>query len=92
MIKGHMDGLQVLKGGQGKATIYFKKEEMHGALDLNEQDIVIGITENNQVEVSPYDGLKESIMARVDDLITKVREDRKPSLLPAMDGVKDGKI
>jgi hypothetical protein len=41
MIKGHMDGLMVLKGGQGKATVYFTKDMMHGALDLNETDIDI---------------------------------------------------
>lgn len=81
MLKCHMDGLQVLKGGQGKATIYFTKSEMHGALDLNEQDIIIGLPEIEQSEVSPYSGLKESIMARVDDLIAKIKEDCKPQLL-----------
>ena len=49
MIKGHMDGLMVLKGGQGKATVYFTKDMMHGALDLNETDIdILSKSENTQ--------------------------------------------
>jgi hypothetical protein len=39
-----MDGLQVLKGGTAKATVYFDtKDATKNALDLNEQEISIGL-------------------------------------------------
>jgi hypothetical protein len=39
-----MDGLQVLKGGTAKATVYFDtKDATKAALDLNEQEITIGL-------------------------------------------------
>jgi len=81
MLKCRVDGLQVLKGGQGKATIYFSKEAMHGALDLNEQDVVIGLAEVEQVKESPYDVYKHSIMGMVDNLIDTIRAECKPKLL-----------
>ena len=45
-IRCRMDGLQVLKGGTAKATVYFDtKDATKAALDLNEQGIVIGLPE-----------------------------------------------
>ena len=44
-MKGRIDGLQVLKGGKGKGTIYFDKDAMHGALDLNECEVEVTKTE-----------------------------------------------
>ena len=43
-VKCRMDGMMILKGGQGKATVYFDtKDATKSALDLNEQEISIGL-------------------------------------------------
>ena len=42
MIKVRMDGLGILKGGQGKATVYINKTDMPEALALNESVVVMG--------------------------------------------------
>ena len=60
MVKARMDGLQVLKGGLSKATIYFEtKEATKNALDLNEQEIEIGVAKAFTPDVS--EGSPETI-------------------------------
>ena len=51
-IRCRMDGLQVLKGAVSKATIYFDtKEATKAALDLNGEEITIGLPD----EAAPAD-------------------------------------
>ena len=68
MIKGKLDGLQVLKGGQGKATIYFTKEVMHGALDLNESEVMLGKFVEDKAEVLP---VELSIVSNVREILVR---------------------
>jgi hypothetical protein len=82
MIKGHIDGLQVLKGGQGKATVYFSKDAMHGALDLNGQDVTISRDSCEQASVLPS---HKTLLANIEDglerLLDEVRAMRDPTLI-----------
>ena len=43
-MRAKIDGLRVLKGGQGIATIYIDKDSMKEALDLNEQNVTVSLT------------------------------------------------
>jgi hypothetical protein len=70
-----MDGLQVLKGGLSKATVYFEtKEATKNALDLNEQEIVIGIESYTPVVTKPetVEEIVEEIEGRLSNAMSDV--------------------
>lgn len=91
LIKGKAGGFFTPQeeGGKCKLTVIFEdRPSQDAAFMMRYQDVVIGLTSENEgdVEKSPYESEKEVIISQIDNLITKVKEDCKPSLLKESEG------